>query len=167
MDGFIIIGNANAVITKTVFPLIKDNKVRLGYNYITTFNTNEGEKKFGNVTWFVTYPVQKKPLTLTKTYNPIDYPKYDNYDAINVDRVKDIPYDYNGTMGVPTTILNYDLNSIEILQVGGDNLPKELFEEYLNQGNRAHYGKPLLIYRKEDKLIMPYNRLIIRRINND
>lgn len=213
MDGFIVVGNTNAVTYKEVFPLIKANKVRLGYNTVKTFNTNEGERKFGNVTWFVTYPVEKKPLTLTKTYNPTDYPKYDNYDAVEVSRVKDIPYDYEGTMGVPVTILNYDLDNVEVLgiaaesgegdcyirgketyvdekhkkstamvlnnkrvyaraiiklvQVGGNTLDKKVFEEYLNQGHKAHYGKSLLIYKKDNKWVMPFNRIMVRRKNYD
>lgn len=168
MTDFIVIGNTNAVTYKEVFPLIKDNKVRLGYNHIKMFCTGGiGLQKFGNIGWFSTYTVHKPTLTLTKTYDPDKYPKYDNYPAIEVSRVKDIPYDYDGVMGVPITILNYDLTDIEIIQAGGNDLPKDLFNEYLSQGHKTHYGKPLLIYRKGEKLFIPYNRIMIRRKNYD
>ena len=163
MDGFIIIGNKNAITYKEVFPLIKDNKVRLGYTPVKVFNTTEGEKKFGNITWYTTFPVKKKPLVLSKTYTPEDYPTYDNYPAIEVSRVKDIPYDYEGVMGVPVTILDYDLTDVEIVRFGGNDLNKAVFEEYLKQGHKTHYGKKLLIYRKGDKWVMPYNRILIKK----
>jgi len=167
MDGFIIIGNTNAVTYKEVFPLIKANKVRLGYNTVKTFNTKDGTKDFGNVGWFSNFPVKKKTLTLTSTYDPDKYPVYDNYPAINVDRVKDIPYDYEGVMGVPVTILNYDLKDIELVGFGGNTLDKKVFEEYLNQGHKTHYGKSLLIYKNGDKWVMPFNRIMVRRKNYD
>ena len=132
MTDFIVVGNTNAVTYKEVFPLIKDNKLRLGYTSVKTFNTVEGEKKFGNVGWFVTFPVEKRPLTLTSTYDPDKYLKYDNYDAINVDRVKDIPYDYDGVMGVPITVLTYDLENFQIVDrlnvpvIGGGRIYKRV-----------------------------------------
>lgn len=167
MKDFIIIGNSNAVISKDIFPHIRDGKVRLGYNLVKTFDTDKGERKFGNITWYSTFPVDKKPLALTASYTPEAYPTYDNYPAIDVGKIKDIPYDYYGTMGVPVTIFNYDLKDMEIIQVGGDNLPKPLFEQYLEQGNKAHYGKPLLIYKKDGMLHMPFNRVMIRRKDYD
>lgn len=169
MDGFIIIGNKNAVIYKEVFPLIKDNKVSLGYTSVKTFNTEEGEKKFGNVGWFVTFPVEREPLVLSKTYTPEDYPVYDNYPAIEVSRVKDIPKDYEGTMGVPVTILNYDLD-YEVVGFGGNTLSKEVFNEYLQQGHKTHYGHNLLIYNKDNKWVIPYNRILVKKrtiLNNE
>lgn len=120
MKDFIIIGNKNAVTCKEVFPLFKDNKVRLGYNTVKTFCTCNGTKDFGNVGWYSTLPVEKKTLTLTQRYSPAKYPKYDNYDAIEVSKVKDIPYDYEGVMGVPVTIFNYNLSQFEIIGKSGD-----------------------------------------------
>ena len=163
MTDFIIIGNTNAVTYKEIFPLFKDNKVRFGCNTIKTFCTRNGTKEFGNVGWFSTLPVKKKTLTLTAAYDPDKYPKYENYDAINIDRIKDIPYDYDGVMGVPITILNYDLQDIEIVGFGGDELDKKVFEEYLKQGHNTHYGKSLLIYKKDNKWFMPFYRIMIRR----
>ena len=110
MKQFLIIGNINAVAYKQVFPLIKAGQVRLGVcNRTRAFVTPEGkEQPFGNTYWFTTlsHGHINPPLALTATYMPDAYPKYDNYDAINVDRVKDIPCDYDGVMGVPISFLD-------------------------------------------------------------
>ena len=107
---FLIIGNSNAITFKEIFPYLKDNQLWLGINYVKEFIQPNGEiKKFGNICWFTNVENNKrnKPLDLYKKYNPTDYKIYDNYDAINVDKVKDIPIDYNGVLGVPITILKY------------------------------------------------------------
>ena len=114
MTDFIIIGNANGAICKEVFPLFKNNKVRFGYSKRgMDFNTDSGTKNI-NAVWYVTYPVERKPLVLTASYTPEQYPKYDNYDAIEVSKVKDIPYDYYGVMGVPITFLDKITDRFEI-----------------------------------------------------
>ena len=105
----LIIGNQNAFTYKEIFQLIKDNKLWTGYNMVKQFNQPDGSiKKFGNICWFTNMKVNKyiEKLVLTKTYNPIDYPKYDNYDAIEVGRVANIPKDYDGVMGVPITFID-------------------------------------------------------------
>ena len=107
---FIIIGNQNAITYKEIFPYIKDNQLWLGMNFVKAFEKPNGDiQKFGNISWFtnVPYVYDRKPLILTKSYydNPSAYPKYENFDAINVDKVADIPMDYDGVMGVPITFL--------------------------------------------------------------
>jgi hypothetical protein len=86
---FLIIGSYNAVTYKEVFPLIRDNKMWLGCNFVKEFLTPEGQiKKFGNIVWYTNLPHKKRneELILFKTYegNEKEYPKYDNYDAIEV-----------------------------------------------------------------------------------
>ena len=116
---FIIIGNQNAITYKDVFPLLKNNKVWPGYNHVKEFLQSDGNiKKFGNIQWFTNLDISKRheKLILYKKYNPADYPKYDNYDAINVDKVADIPCDYDGVMGVPITFLDkYNPEQFEII----------------------------------------------------
>lgn len=126
MKDFLLICDKNCITYKNVFPLIKDNKIRLGHNNIKEFVMNDGTSKlFGNIGWITTLHTPDKPkLVLTKTYNEKDYPRYDNYDAINVDRLKDIPYDYDGVMGVPITILEKDLDNVEIYKCLNDNTPE-------------------------------------------
>lgn len=131
MKRFLIIGNLNAISYKEVFPLIKDNKVWLGTQYVKEFVSDSGEtKKFGNTIWYTNLDHNKRhsPIVLTQSYSPDKYPKYDNYSAINVDKVCDIPLDYNGAMGVPITFLDkYCPEQFEI--VGGFNRYKESDEE--------------------------------------
>ena len=96
---FVIIGDLNWVAYKTVFPLFKENKMFFGYTNVKEFKTPNGTyQKFGNKTWFTNFDLDKshEPLILTKNYkgNESRYPKYDNYDAIECGKVKDIPKDY-------------------------------------------------------------------------
>ena len=106
---FLIIGNKNAITYKEFFPLLKDDEVWIGYTNIKEFLQPDGSiKKFGNIGWFTNLDVAKRheKLILWKNYTPEEYPKYDNYDAINVDKVSEIPCDYDGVMGVPITFLD-------------------------------------------------------------
>ena len=116
---FLIIGNYNVITYKEVFPLIKDNQIWIGYNMVKQFNQPDGSiKKITNTFWITNLTVNKsnEELVLTKEYNPINYPKYDNYDAIEVDRLANIPKDYYDVMGVPITFINkYNPNQFEIL----------------------------------------------------
>lgn len=109
----------NAISYKKIFKLIKDNNIWLGNNYIKEFKTPDGSiKKFGNINWFTNLTHKKRNLFLDsyKQYNKLDYPKYDNYDAIEVSKVIDIPVDYYGVMGVPISLLDkYNPEQFEIL----------------------------------------------------
>ena len=129
---FLIIGNKNAITYKEFFPLLKENKVWIGYSSPSEFDTPNGiTKKINGLTrWFTNLDIQKRheKLILWQRYydddgNPLPdaderYPHYDNYDAINVDRVADIPVDYNGVMGVPITFLDkYNPEQFEIVGI--------------------------------------------------
>ena len=123
---FLIIGNMNAVTYREIFPLIRDNKVWLGNkaghfwfkvpdNYeekATDFKIDEhGQKwrRMGNICWFTNLDIEKRheEMTLFRHYTPEEYPKYDDYDAIDVKKTNDIPGDYFGVMGVPITFMQY------------------------------------------------------------
>lgn len=118
---FLIIGSFNAVTYKEVFPLIRDNKIWLGCNFVKEFIIPDGSiKKFGNIVWYTNIPHGKrnKPIELTKEYynNEAAYPIYDNYNAIEVNKVANIPKDFNDIMGVPITFLDkYCPDQFEIL----------------------------------------------------
>ena len=106
---FLIIGNKNAITYKEIFPLLKNNDIWLGYENVKEFKQPDGTiKKFGNIGWFTNLDISKKheDIILYRTYNTTDYPKYDNYDAINVNKVSEIPADYSGIMGVPITFMD-------------------------------------------------------------
>lgn len=134
---FLIIGNTNALTYKEVFKLIKANKLSTGY---TNFNVgmffvvpddwekfhhiDEDGNKIARVStscWFTNLEVErhKQEITLYKKYIPEDYPRYDNYDAIEVSKVSEIPMDYDGTMGVPITFIDkYNPNQFKIIALG-------------------------------------------------
>lgn len=119
MKNFILIANKNCITYKEFFPLIKDRKVNIGYTHPGDFDQPEEDtyKSMQGLTrWFTTLSTASKPpLVLTATYDPEKYKRYDNYDAINVDKVKDIPWDYDGTMGVPITILDHNLDNVDVV----------------------------------------------------
>ena len=166
---FLIIGNTNAITYKEIFKLFKENKIRTGY---TNFNVGmffvvpDDWEKFHHIDengnkivrvptscWFTNFEVEKhkQDITLYKKYNPKEYPKYDNYDAINVDKYTDIPYDYDGVMGVPITFLDkYNPEQFEIIDINPH------FFTVVEQG----LPKPpqLKIHGRKD----PYARILIR-----
>ena len=129
---FIIVGHQNAITYKEIFPLIKNNELWLGYGFkggaahfyskykdvATAGNHREGMIRVSGVMWFTNLDTQKRheDLILYKKYTPEEYPKYDNYDAINVNKTSDIPCDYDGVMGVPITFLDkYSPEQFEIV----------------------------------------------------
>ena len=108
---FIIWGNNNAITYKEFFPLLKENKVWLGYNSPVDFNTPDGmtKKVSGLTRWFTNLDIKKRHdnIILWKEYSAENYPTYDNYDAIEVGRVNDIPKDFYGVIGVPITFFDF------------------------------------------------------------
>ena len=125
---FLILGNQTAISFKEVFPFLKENKIWIGascksVSFKTSFSLEP--KKFGNIRWFTNLKAnyKVKPLDLSKKhYTPEKYPKYDNYDAINVDKVADIPCDYPGVMGVPITFMDkYCPEQFEIVGISGSH----------------------------------------------
>lgn len=118
---FIIIGSDNVRTYKECFPLFKNNKVWPGYTRVKKFMQPDGSlKNFGNIEWYTNLDIDKihEPIILLKNYkgNEEHYPKYDNYDAIEVSKVSEIPKDYYGIMGVPITFLDkYCPEQFEIL----------------------------------------------------
>lgn len=107
---FLFIESLNLAATSTVFPYIKDERLWTGYTHPKEFLQPDGTyKKFGNILWYTNMPVDKKfEFDFAKTYkgNEDKYPKYDNYDAINVDKLSDIPCDYDGVIGVPISFID-------------------------------------------------------------
>lgn len=148
-EKFIIIGSKNAITYKDFFSLLKDNKVRIGYNNVNNFQQPDGSfKKFGNTRWFTNLDIQKRheDLDLYKEYSPEEYPKYDNYDAINVNKVADIPCDYDGIMGVPITFLDkYNPEQFEIIKFRKGNDDKDL-----SVNGKCPYFRILIRKRKSD-----------------
>ena len=176
---FIILGNMNAITYKEIFPLIKDNKLWVGYGfnksiiYKTPYpnlleanrkfviskgkNPDEGYVKVPSICWFTNLDIDRlhTELMLYKKYCPESYPKFDNYDAINVDRVSDIPSDYFQWMGVPITFLDkYSPDQFQIINGIGRYACIE--DDYVNPPGT--YGTD--VNGKHN-----YFRILIRRIS--
>ena len=143
---FIIIGNQNAATYKEFFPLIKDGRVWLGYGFkrncahfisnytdhATDLDKKEGMIRVSGVVWFTNLDHAKRheDLILFRRYTHEDYPKYENYNAIEVSKTKDIPMDYDGVIGVPITFLDkHNPDQFEIVWTtdrGGDGMLEDL-----------------------------------------
>lgn len=147
---FLIIGNINAITYKEIFKLIKENRAWLGINmgrgisgfivpeHYELYGTETSIDSFGNriispnnCLWLTNLDTFKRheDINLTKIYygNEIEYPKFDNYDAINVNKTQDIPMDYDGVMGVPITFLHkYNPEQFELIKFRKGNDDKDL-----------------------------------------
>lgn len=202
---FLIIGNMNAITYKEIFPLLKDNKIWLGASIHSGDRMffvpddyplraagcgidGDGRKwiRVKGVRWYTNIDHQQRheSIVLYKSYNEKDYPKYDNYDAINVDKVADIPCDYDGVMGVPISFLDkYNPDQFEIVGLGNG---AELFgptKKYQNaimikngkesNGNAINRvlvypakGNETVLYKADNSDILlyaPYARILIKR----
>lgn len=118
---FLIIGNFLSAGYVSIFERIMSSDIKIGLSSADTkFDRPDGSEKVVKGAWFTTLEVDnKKPfIPLTKSFNSDDYPTYDNYDAIEVAKVKDIPLDYDGLMGVPITyLLKHNPAQFEILGI--------------------------------------------------
>ena len=190
---FIIIGNVNAITYKEFFPLIKENKVWFGASI------HSGDRKFyvpddyplnasgcgideeghryirvKGVRWYTNLDLKQRheELILVKRYTPERYPKYENYNAINVNETADIPCDYDGIMGVPITFMDkYCPEQFEILGLSigtlfdGNALGEDFMKLYRAQGGTGHYSKNMIglgLIDIDGKAKVPYGRILIR-----
>ena len=192
---FIVLGNQNAITYKEIFPLLRDNKIWLGdksgdmafmvpeyYEARETryWEDENGQKwrSLGNICWFTNLDIKKRheELILVKRYDPDVYLHYVNYDAINVDKVADIPCDYAGVMGVPITFMEkYNPDQFEILGTSDNGivpdeykttlgLSKEFVDDYYKAGGKGSYkeGNPTAGVYKNGIASMVYKRIFIR-----
>ena len=177
---FLIIGTWNAITYKEIFRLIKEDKIWLGINSNRNFSGFIVPKHYSlygsearvdengnrivssnNTCWFTNLDLTKRHenLILTKTYNKKEFPKYDNYKAINVDKTLDIPKNYSGVMGVPITFIDkYNPAQFEIVgsdfEVKEGLLPKLVNPQWKGKIDRGYInGKRL------------YSRLLIKNKN--
>ncbi len=198
---FLILGNPNSIHYKNIFPLVQDNKVWIGYKTMGSdmyfiipekykeeliknnkegsgYKTIDGEV-YGRsrAIWFTNLDVSKRHETmiLYKKYDEKKYCKYENYDAIEISSVSDIPIDYYGKMGVPDNFLEfYNPSQFKIIGYGrGDfipeigNVPEKFLEDYHKIGGKGHVTKgmkTLCFYNKEGMPKFPYSRIIVQKI---
>lgn len=190
---FIIIGNMNAITYRECFKLIKDNRMWLGasihsgdrefrvpeeypLNAASSRVDENGYKyiRVKGVRWFTNldYDERHEDLVLYKKYSDEEFPKYENYDAINVDKTADIPYDYDGTFGVPITFLDkYNPDQFEIIGLGISNSGKEIGVNPYKPEHKK-YRKEIQqrgavdgdLYMITDGIVnVPYARILIKR----
>ena len=175
---FIIIGNMNAVTYKEIFPMIAENRLWLGYNSghfwfkvpdsyeikKTDFKIDEhGQKwrRMGNICWFTNVDIEKRHenMPLFRNYSPELYPKYDNYDAINVDRTVDIPCDYYGVMGVPITFLSqYNPDQFEIVAFRKGTDGKDLVYSFPDCSHSVNVERERENGTADGAAVLPYPR---------
>jgi hypothetical protein len=204
---FLIIGSQNSVTYKEIFPLVRDNRMWLGYyagdmafrvpdyyeERATRYWEDEDGQKWrsmGNACWFTNLDIPKRheELVLYKAYSPEEYPTYDNFDAIEVAQVADIPLGYDGVMGVPTTFIDkHNPDQFEIVgitktwfgkatkiyprqvQVSSDGSRSEVTK--LNDGAAIRVASPpankTYYMVGNDCFIQMYPRILIRRRGSD
>lgn len=176
---FLIIGNQNCITYREIFPLIKENKLWLGYGFkggaahfysvyedkATAGNHKEGMIRVSGVNWFTNIDHNKRHenLDLYKTYTSGEFPHYDNYNAINVNKTSDIPDDFDGIMGVPITFLDkYNPEQFEIIwQASGNtraSAPKEILAELQYKQHPDDRGGCTIVNGKRT-----YGRILIRK----
>jgi hypothetical protein len=171
---FLIIGHQNAIHYKEIFPLIKENKIWLGYGFkggaghfiskyedkATAGDHREGMIRVSGVHWFTNLEIKKRHenLILYKHYSPEEYPHYENFDAIDVGKTEDIPCDYDGIMGVPDSFLDkFNPDQFEIIGLGSGDLAKQT-------GVTKNYrGRTDLAYIVGNVHKCPYSRILIRK----
>lgn len=193
---FLVIGNMAAVTYKEIFPHIKANQVWYGPSI------HSGDREFGvpddypltaagsridsdgrkyirvkGVRWFTNldYPERHEDLILFRKYTPDQYPKYVNFDAIDVGKYADIPADYDGIMGVPTTLLDFfNPEQFEIVANGDDKdsladagvrtLGRDFVDAYRSRGGTGHYSPGMRsLGLMEPKPRIAYKRILVRR----
>lgn len=173
---FLFIGTINVVKYLNVFKELKENKVWTGRTHPANYIKPDGSiYQIRNTIWITNIGENRKELTLTKKYKEENYIKYHNFDAINVDKVSDIPCDYYGIMGVPITFIEkYNPNQFKI--VGIDRIPynielgiKGMGEQWCNDffssGGKGHYTPTMrnLCLYEDGKAIIKFSRILIQR----
>ena len=135
----VIIANEVQCTSKEIFPLFQSGKLNFGYNHVKEFRTPDGTKKLGTVAWFTTFKLDKYneelPLCCQYEGHEDEYPKYDNYDAIEVNQIRRIPRDYFGVMGVygPSFLAQYNKEQFEVI------------------GRSEDFAQPIIINQKVKK----------------
>ncbi len=193
---FIIIGNQNAITYKEIFPLFKENRLWLGYgfkgnvgffinthyeDYAKSSQHKEGMIRVSGVMWYTNLDIDKRheDLVLYRSFSTDEYPHYSNYDAVDVRKTADIPFDYYGVMGVPVTFMDkFNPEQFEIIgcadytgkygsdDIGVSRIGEEWISKYREQGGRGHYTAnmtSLVYYDTNGKACNTFKRILIRR----
>lgn len=187
---FLVIGHQNAIKYSDIFPLIKDNKLWLGYGFqgnvgffespyedtAVSSHHKEGLIRVSGVMWFTNMDIKKRheDMILVRRYDPKAYGKYINYDGIDVSNTNNIPCDYEGKMGVPITFMDkYNPEQFEIIGVSNVNglledvdiIGENWITDYKASGGTGHITAnmhSLVGYKEDGTPVSYYTRIIIR-----
>ena len=185
---FIIVGHQNAIGYRDIFKLIKENKLWLGYgfkggaghfintkyeDYASAGDHKEGMIRVSGVYWFTNLDIDKRheDLILHKKHTPEEYSVYENFNAINVDKTKDIPFDYDGLIGVPLTFMDkYNPDQFDIIGLGIANLGLEIgvqkykpeHKKFRKEVQKRGAVDGDLYMMKNGIVEVPYSRIIIK-----
>lgn len=182
---FIIIGSKNAITYKEIFPLLQTGKMWMGYGFLNgnsyfkippenarsfaagVYDADSHMVHFRNVGWFTNLDIKKRheELILVKRYSPDDYPKYVNYDAIEVSKTADIPCDYAGNMGVPITFLDrFNPDQFEICGISSSDARP--IKQCVEPDAIYSQGGPRFYIKTGDKQYKRiYDRIVIRNLH--
>ena len=189
---FIIVGHQNAISYKEIFKLMKENKVWLGYgfkggaahfintqyeDYATAGNHKDGMIRVSGVHWFTNLDISKRheDLILYKPYTTEEYPTYENFNAINVNKTKDIPINYKGFIGVPITFLDkYNPDQFELIGLGISNSGIEIgvkpykpeHKKFRKEVQKRGAVNGDLYMMENGEVKVPYARVIIKNKKN-
>lgn len=173
---FLFIGTINMVNYLNLFNELKENKVWTGKTHPVNYMKPDGSiYKMCNTIWITNVGENTKELVLTKRYEEGKYVKYHNFDAINVDRVADIPCDYYGIMGVPVTFIEkYNACQFEIVginrlpysvELGIEEIGKQWCNDFFSSGGKGHITPAMrnLCLYENGKATLKFSRILIQR----
>lgn len=179
---FVIVGSKNAITYMDIFKLIQENKIWIGNGFPNgnaffripaeysrdwadgVYNPETGLVKFRNVGWFTNLDFKKRHenMTLYKQYTPAEYPHYVNYGAIEVSKTAEIPYDYDGEMGVPITFLDkYNPEQFEI--IGSSKFVGKPMSDFAKKGTYMSGGMRFYLSNGDGTYQRLYDRIVIKR----
>ena len=166
MVDFLLIGPINTMCYINMYELFIEDRMSVGYGVVTDFD-NSDKKALGY--WYSSFKTEKDPIKLSVCYDEKIHKRYLNYDAINIDNIKDIPYDYDGVMGVPITFMRlYDRRQFDMVgfcDYDSDLLLWKESDDIVKEIKKIHkcwrLRNPIL--QGDDDIIELYYRVFIRR----
>ena len=166
MVDFLVIGPINTMCYKNMYKLFIEDKVSVSYNVITYFNNSDK-----NVLsyWYSSFRTEKDPIEIRGCYDENIHKRYLNYDAINIDNIREIPKDYDGVMGVPITFMRlYDRRQFQIVgfcDYDSDLLLWKEDDEIVKEIKKTHKCFRLVhpVIQGDNDVIVLYYRVFIKK----
>lgn len=166
----LVVGSIYTVTYKNIFPLMMINRLRIGYNNLKNFFNDSNVCITGSYCyWYTTLDTKEKPfIKLTKQYNETDYKEILNYNAININRTKDIPCGYKGVMAVPISFIQYhNPNQFKIIGLAKRGGDKSLKTKIFTKEDNPKYDRlnSSAVIEENGKLKVLFPRILIKRVD--